>query len=82
MVIESGAATMTIDSAFVAVAEGLWPSVSRAVKPEVPDAVGVPLIVPLVEPSVSPAGSDPEEIAHVYGSRPPVPARVWLYVCD
>ncbi len=68
--------TIAIDSAFVAVAPGV--SVTRAVKFDVPAAVGVPVIAPVDVLRESPAGRLPEEIHHTYGVVPPVAAIVWL----
>ena len=70
-------ALTTIDRAFVADAPTL--SATFAVKLEVPDAVGVPVIAPDEAVRDSPAGRDPEEIDHVRGDVPPLAARVWLY---
>lgn len=72
------AALTTMDKAFVAVAPTL--SVTLAVKLDVPDVVGVPVIAPVEATMESPAGRLPEEIDHERGEVPPVEARVWLYV--
>ncbi len=71
------AALTTIESAFVAVAATL--SVTIAVKLEVPDVVGVPVMAPVPATRESPAGSVPEEIDHVYGVVPPEAVSAWLY---
>jgi hypothetical protein len=47
-------------------------SVTLTVKENGPAVVGVPVIAPVVVLSVSPAGSEPEAIANVYGAVPPV----------
>jgi hypothetical protein len=62
-VVIAGAAFVTIESAFVAVALPL--SVTFAVKLDVPEAVGVPEITPVEGASVTPAGRLPDWIAHV-----------------
>ena len=49
----------------VVLAWGLPESVTRAVRLNVPDAVGVPLILPVLPLSVSPPGSAPPEMDHV-----------------
>jgi hypothetical protein len=54
-------------------------SVTLAVNDEVPEAVGVPDSKPLVLSSVMPAGSEPAEIAQVYGVVPPVAPRAAPY---
>ena len=64
--------TTVIDRAFVAVAPTL--SVTLAVKLEVPDAVGVPVMAPVPETRESPAGRLPAERDHVRGVVPPVAA--------
>src|SRR5439155_14225158 len=56
----------------------LYASVAVTVKLALPSAVAVPLISPAVE-SVSPAGSEPEDTAKVYGPVPPLALTVWLY---
>lgn len=56
------AGLITIDSAFVAVAETL--SVTIAVKFDVPAVVGVPVIAPVEATIESPAGRLPPEIDH------------------
>jgi hypothetical protein len=52
------------------VAVTLAASFAAKVTFEVPEAVGVPVMLPLVE-SASPAGRLPEAILHVYGVVPP-----------
>ncbi len=52
--------TTAMDRAFVAVAEGLWVSVTLTVKLLVPVAVGVPLMTPEDELSDNPEGRLPE----------------------
>jgi hypothetical protein len=69
-------ASTVIDSAWSSVSAGVCESVARTVKFEVPDAVGVPLIVPLDEPSDNPAGRLPETTDQLYGVVPPVAATV------
>jgi hypothetical protein len=67
-----------IESAWSSVSGVPWLSVTRTVKFEVPEAVGVPLIVPLDEPSESPEGREPLTIDQLYGVTPPVATTVWL----
>jgi len=57
------AALITMESAFVPVAPTL--SVTFAVKLDIPDAVGVPLITPVPDARDSPVGRLPERTAHV-----------------
>jgi hypothetical protein len=64
-VIESGVRATVIDRLAEAVLGGLLESVTVTVKLDVPDAVGVPVIAPDEAPRLSPAGSEPEVIAHV-----------------
>ena len=54
-------------------------SVTLTVKPKVPAAVGVPLMVPLDGSRVRPGGSAPEAIDHVYGAVPPEACSVVEY---
>ena len=68
------AALITIDNAAVAVLLAL--SVTLTVKLDVPVAVGVPVMAPDEAVRESPAGREPEEIAHVYGLVPPLAANV------
>jgi hypothetical protein len=49
-----------IDRLAVAVSAGLLESITSTVKPELPDALGVPVIPPDEVLRLSPAGSDPE----------------------
>ncbi len=65
-----GTTCMTMESAFVAVAATL--SVTFAVKLEVPDVVGVPVMAPDEALRESPAGRLPDCSDHVYGVVPPV----------
>ena len=67
-----------MDRAFVAVSAGVWESVTRTVKFEVPAVVGVPEITP-PELKESPAGRLPLWRDQLYGVTPPVAASVWLY---
>ena len=64
-----------IDRAFVAVSAGVCESVTRTVKLEVPEAVGVPLITP-PELRLKPAGSEPDASDQLYGVTPPLAANV------
>ena len=66
---------IVIDSAFVADAPTL--SASFAVKLDVPEAEGVPLMTP-PEVRDNPVGRLPELSDHVKGAVPPVAASVWL----
>jgi hypothetical protein len=59
VVTESGATETVIDRLAVAVLAGLLESVTSTVKPEVPDALGVPVIAPDEALRLSPAGSEP-----------------------
>jgi len=58
-------ATMTIESAFVAVRAGFPESVALTVKLEVPAAVGVPETAPVDAFRVRPDGRVPDETLHV-----------------
>lgn len=51
-------------------------SVAVTVNDEVPDAVGVPVMVPEFALSASPAGSDPLLTDQLIGAVPPVEDRV------
>jgi hypothetical protein len=68
-----------MDSAWSSVSGVLWLSVTRTVKLDVPEAVGVPLMTPVDEPKLNPAGRLPETTDQLYGVLPPVAASVWLY---
>lgn len=57
----------------------LLASCTWAVKVEVPDAVGVPVIAPDDAFKVRPAGSEPLLMLHVYGAVPPVACSVAEY---
>ena len=57
--------------------ERLSPPVTRAVKLDVPDAVGVPLITPPAL-RLRPAGRVPESSDHEYGVVPPLASSVVL----
>ncbi len=59
------------------VEERLSSSVTRIVKLDVPDAVGLPLITPPLL-RLKPAGRLPETRDHVYGVFPPLAASVTL----
>jgi hypothetical protein len=72
----TGALLTVMESAAVAVAPVL--SATFAVKFDVPDVVGVPVIAPLEATMDNPAGSEPEEIDQVRGLVPPEDASVWL----
>jgi hypothetical protein len=50
-------------------------SVTVAVKPNVPGAVGVPVMTPVDAVRVSPPGSTPTEIEYRYGGVPPAATR-------
>jgi hypothetical protein len=65
VVTESGAREIVIDRLAEAVLAGLLESVTVTVKLEVPEALGVPVIVPLEALRLSPAGSKPEVSAQV-----------------
>jgi len=56
---------MTTDAVVEADCTGMLPSVTVAVKVEVPLVVGVPEIAPVEDVRVSPAGSVPEVIDHM-----------------
>lgn len=75
-VVTVGGPLMAIESDAVAVCP--TPSVTRAVKLDVPGAVGVPEIVP-VEDRLNPGGNVPLATAHVYGVVPPVAAKLAEY---
>jgi hypothetical protein len=60
VVTESGAAETVIDKLAEAVLAGLLESVTVAVKLEVPEAVGLPVIAPDEAFKLSPVGSDPD----------------------
>jgi len=47
-------------------------SLTRTVKLNEPTVVGVPLMAPVLAFTLSPSGSDPVEIAQLYGAVPPV----------
>ncbi len=68
-------AGMAMDRAFVALSAGAWASVTRTVKLEVPEVVGVPEITP-PEVKDSPEGRLPEETDQEYGVTPPEAASV------
>ena len=68
-----------MESAFVAVLEGLHESVTWTVKADVPYAVGVPLTAPVDALRDRPAGQDPALNDHASGVAPPVAARVAEY---
>jgi hypothetical protein len=70
-----GVAETVILSSLVVVAAGVAASVTRAVKLEVPVAVGVPLITPVEVFKVRPAGSEPVN-DHEYGRVPPLAVSV------
>ena len=59
------------------VEERLLPPVTRTVKPDVPDAPGVPLIVP-PPLRLRPDGRLPDASDHVYGVAPPLAVSVAL----
>jgi len=63
--IASGVGEMTTDAVVEADCTGMLPSVTVAVKVEVPLVVGVPEIAPVEDVRVSPAGSVPEVIDHM-----------------
>ena len=65
VVTESGATETVIDRLAVAVLAGLLESVTSTVKPEVPDALGVPVMAPDEALRLSPAGSEPLITAQV-----------------
>jgi hypothetical protein len=67
-----------MERALLAVSAGVWESVTRTVKFDVPYAVGVPLITP-PELKESPAGNEPALSDHEYGVTPPEAASVWEY---
>lgn len=69
-------AVTAIDSVTDLVCAGFSASVTVAVKPAVPLAVGVPEMIPVAGTSVSPAGRLPVEIDQAYGPVPPVAFRV------
>ena len=54
-----------IDRVAVAVSAGLLESVTSTARPEMPEALGVPVIAPLEALRLSPAGSEPLITAHV-----------------
>jgi hypothetical protein len=60
----------------VRVADAPTLSVTFAVKPAVPEAVGVPLMTPVPGTIDNPAGRLPEEIDHARGAVPPDEANV------
>jgi hypothetical protein len=59
VVTESGAAETVINRLAEAVFAGLLESVTVTVRPEMPEALGVPVIIPLEALRLSPAGSEP-----------------------
>jgi len=79
VVITRSAGATYILSAWSSVSGVPWLSVTRTVKFDVPDAVGVPLMVPVDEPRERPAGRLPETIDQLYGVTPPVAWTVWEY---
>jgi hypothetical protein len=73
------AAATVRENDFVAVcAVGVVESVTFAVKPNEPDAVGVPEIVPALD-RVRPDGRAPELMLQLYGVVPPLAANVAEY---
>ena len=72
----AGAALTTIDRAFESLSAGCCESVTSAVKYDVPEPVGVPLMMPVDGASVSPFGRLPVEMPHVYAGTPPVAVSV------
>jgi hypothetical protein len=69
-----------IDRAPVAVCGvGVLPSLTVAVKSEVPTAVGVPEMIPELAARLSPAGSEPAVSFQVYIGVPPLAARLAVY---
>lgn len=72
-------ATMTIESAWVAVRAGFPESVALTVKLEVPAAVGVPETAPVDAFKERPDGRVPDETLHAYGVLPPVAATLCEY---
>src|SRR5687768_6731002 len=63
----------------VATWTGFPASLTRAVKFDVPAAVGVPEMAPVLALSTNPAGSAPAEIDHEYGVAPPDATSVAVY---
>ena len=76
--IESGVgAAIVMLKLLVVVAAGVAESVTRTVKVDVPEVVGVPEMPPVEAFRVSPAGREkPLTSDHVYGLVPPLAARV------
>jgi hypothetical protein len=64
--------------AVVVPAELFVESTTCAVKLNVPEVVGVPVMAPVEEFSVKPAGSEPLMMENVYGGTPPVAIRAEL----
>ena len=64
VVTENGIETV-INRLAEAVSAGLLESVTSTVRPEMPEALGVPVIIPLEALRLSPAGSEPEMSAQV-----------------
>ena len=72
------AATVMLNVCVAVCAVGVVESVTFAVKPKVPEAVGVPEIAPVDAFKLKPGGREEAVIDQVYGVVPPVAARVAL----